>query len=294
MPTLAEAIVEDGTLHSFAGFLVGNPITWLTYVNYGRYGTLYGHQLLPKPLWDAYEAAGCRSVPGLDPGTPCVNITAEMDDLTKDLDPYGLDFPKCNGSPLGSGRFERTTLARAIGRASGKPDTYPYYPSNYQPCTSDWATAYLSRKDVQAALHATPGGPTWAGNWSACANIDYSQEDVAAPMMPIYQRLLAAGLNMTIMSGDDDTVCSTLGTQQFIWDLGLDVRDAWRPWYMEDGPKCPGEACKQVAGFKVQYADARTKARLSLVTVHGAGHLVPATRPAQGLEVLRQYLSGIW
>ena len=87
----------------------------------------------------------------------------------------------------------------------------------------------------------------------------------------------------------DDAVCATLGTQQFIWDLNRTTLSPWQPWYMHDGPMpCPGPACKQVAGFTVKFDG------LSLVTVHGAGHLVPATRPAQGLEVLRRYLIGAW
>jgi serine carboxypeptidase-like clade 2 len=295
MPTLAEAIVDDGTVANFKGFLVGNPITWLTYRNYGMYGTYYGHQLLPKPLWDEYLSAGCRNASGLDPGPVCNNITGRMDKLTAHLDPYGLDFPKCNGGPLSSsnlgngGRHERWTLARAIrGRKPATTSPYPYFPSDYEPCTSDWAIDYLSRKDVQAALHALPGGPTWTGNWTACADIDYSQEDVAAPMMPVYQRLLKkASLRMTIMSGDDDSVCATLGTQQFIWDLGLPIKRAWAPWFMDDGPGCPeGPACNQVAGYAVSYEG------LSLVTVHGGGHLVPATRPTQGFEVLKRFLNG--
>ena len=90
------------------------------------------------------------------------------------------------------------------------------------------------------------------------------------------------------MSGDDDSVCATLGTQQFIWDLGLEVLSPWQPWFMDDGPKCPGPACKQVGGYAVSFDG------LSLVTVHGAGHLAPATRPAQALEVLRRFLAGSW
>ena len=290
LPTASLAIVKDGGVPNFKGFMVGNPITWLTYTNYGMYGTLYGHQLLPKPLWDEYVAADCRTKPGLDPGDKCEEITLQMDKLTRHLDPYGLDFPKCNGSPLANGkRHERWTLARAM-RPRDAALGYPYFPKDYEPCSADWATTYLSRKDVQAAVHARPGGPTWSGNWSACANIDYSQEDVAAPMMPVYEGLLKhKGLHMAIMSGDDDTVCATLGTQQFIWDLKLPVLSPWAPWYMNDGPGCPGgDACKQVAGYNVRFDG------LSLITVHGAGHLVPSTRPTQGLEVLRRFLNGTW
>ena len=90
------------------------------------------------------------------------------------------------------------------------------------------------------------------------------------------------------MSGDDDSICATRGTQQWIWDLGLPIVQPWTPWYMNDGPGCDppaGPACRQVAGYVTKWRG------LSLVTVHGAGHLVPATRPAQALAVLTDFLS---
>ena len=188
MPTLASAIVKDGGVPNFKGFMVGNPLTYLSMRNYGEYGTFYGHQLLPKPLWETYVAANCSTAPGLNPGATCGVITDQMDQLTGGLDPYALDFPKCNDSALSTGRHERHMMATKLKLRSN----YPYFPVNYQPCTSDWATAYLSRKDVQAAVHADPSGPTWTGNWSACSDAvgsRYSAEDTAAPMMPYYKEL---------------------------------------------------------------------------------------------------------
>jgi len=287
MPTLASAIVKDGGVPSFKGFMVGNPLTYLTHRNFGEFGTYYGHQLLPKPLWEQYLAANCSTAPGLDPGATCAAITNKMEHLTSGLDPYALDFPKCNDSALSTGRHERYTLARTLKLRGG----YPYFPAQYQPCTSDWATAYLSRKDVQAAVHADPSGPTWTGNWSACSDYVsrfYSQADTAAPMMPFYKELRGK-VKMLVYSGDDDAVCATLGSQQFLWDLGFPVKEEWAPWTMDDGPDCPeGPACKQVAGYATLFDG------LSFVTVHGAGHLVPSTRPAQGIQVLKNFLAGVW
>jgi len=287
MPTLAAALVADGGVPNFKGFMVGNPLTFLSYRNYGEFGTYYGHQLLPKPLWDQYLAANCSTAPGLDPGAACTTITQSMEKLTNGLDPYALDFPKCNDSALSVGRHERHTLVRALKLRAA----YPYFPTNYQPCTSDWATAYLSRKDVQAAVHAAPGGVAWTGNWSACSDWvgeRYSSSDTAAPMMPIYQKL-AGKIKMLVYSGDDDAVCATLGSQQFVWDLGLPVKAPWTPWTMDSGPGCSdGPACKQVAGYVTLFEG------LSFVTVHGAGHLVPSTRPVQGLQVLKNFLADTW
>ena len=31
-----------------------------------------------------------------------------------------------------------------------------------------------------------------------------------------------------------------------------------------------------------------------LITVHGAGHLVPSTRPAAALRLLKDFLAGVW
>ena len=31
-------------------------------------------------------------------------------------------------------------------------------------------------------------------------------------------------MNLMIFSGDDDSICSTLGSQQFVWDLGSSAR----------------------------------------------------------------------
>ena len=87
----------------------------------------------------------------------------------------------------------------------------------------------------------------------------------------------------------------TRGTQQFIWGLGLPLkpgRGTRAPWTMDSGPGCDttpkGPACEQVAGFGTAWEG------LSFVTVHGAGHLVPSTRPAAALRLLKDFLAGVW
>ena len=100
-------------------------------------------------------------------------------------------------------------------------------------------------------------------------------------MMPVWQWLVKnAKLKMMIYSGDDDSVCATLGTQQFIWDLGLKPTAVnWKPWQV-DG---------QVAGFLTVF-----EGNLALATVHGAGHMVPQTRPAQSLALIKSFIGAGW
>ena len=104
-------------------------------------------------------------------------------------------------------------------------------------------------------------------------------------MMPVWKEVVARmpSIRIMIYSGDDDSVCATLGTQQFIWDMGWTLAggdaDSWQPWKTNGG---------QVAGFRTKFKEA------SFVTVHGAGHMVPATRPEQCLTMLDNFLNGTW
>ena len=45
-------------------------------------------------------------------------------------------------------------------------------------------------------------------------------------------------LNLMIYSGDDDAICATLGSQQFVWDLGALARgDLFEKTPTEEGLK---------------------------------------------------------
>jgi len=258
---------------NFKGFMVGNPLTYMPYRDYGMYGTYAGHNLLPKPMWDEYIKAGCREK---DSSAVCAQLMGQMDKLTAGLDPYALDFPVCTTTKM-AGRYERHTLLKAIGKLDG------YFPDSYTPCDADWGTKYLNSAPVQKALGVQHLNVTW-GECSDAVSSQYSQTDVIKPMMPVYQWLIehAPELNILVYSGDDDAVCATLGTQQWVWDLGYPVAEPWAPWKM-DG---------QLSGFRVSFG--KNGSAFQFATVHGAGHMVPATRPAQALQVLSNYLNGKW
>lgn len=286
LPTLAREIMKRGDIPNFKGFAVGNPLTFMPYRNFGQYGTAYGHQLLPKPLWDSYIKAGCKDAWPAPPS--CGNLTEKMDQLLSGFDAYALDFPVCSSSSLAAGRLERFMLMRAIraanarsaGSANPKGSVAGYFPDDYEPCAENWETTYLNRADVRKAIHAD--GIPLSTPWSMCSDSvsqAYNGTDVNQPMMPIYKYLISQkGLRLMVYSGDDDSVCATLGSQQWIWDLGLKVLEPWTPWKVEG----------QVAGFVTQFDG------LTFVTAHGAGHMVPATRPAQSLQLMRNFLSDSW
>ena len=53
----------------------------------------------------------------------------------------------------------------------------------------------------------------------------YKATDGVVSMTPIYNYLIDGdyGLNILVYSGDDDSVCGTVGTQDWIWDLGYEI-----------------------------------------------------------------------
>jgi len=274
MPTLALQIAINGDIPNFKGVKLGNPITFMEHRNYGEYGTYWGHQLYPKPLWDTYVANDCHTLARAN-DLNCRTVTNSIDRILRDLDPYALDFPICVDASAQMAQHERLHLLRKIKG----PDHALL--ADYEPCTANWGGDYLNRRDVQQAIHIK-------GNvrWAQCSNrvsAYYSQFDVNTDMVPIWKYLLNnTDARYLIFSGDDDSVCATLGTQQFIWDMGFSVKNKWSPWKTSDG---------QVAGF---YADweTTTKAKWALATVHGAGHMVPSTKPAQSLALLTSFLNG--
>jgi carboxypeptidase C (cathepsin A) len=272
MPTLARDIVQKGGVDNYKGFLVGNPLTYMPYRDYGMYGNYGYHQLISKPMFDKYLADGCDKD---DSSSECQDVQSQMDELTQNMDPYALDFPVCAQAGGAIGRENRAQFLRTLQR-TGRHQLEGYFPDDYEACAENWGATYLNRADVQAAI-GVKGNVTWA-MCSDHVGSNYNTTDVVAPVMDIYKFLIDSGkkLDILVYSGDDDAVCSTLGSQQWIWDLGYKVTKEWAPWTYE----------KQTAGFGVQFDG------FSFVTVHGAGHMVPQTRPAQALQVFSDYLDG--
>jgi len=106
------------------------------------------------------------------------------------------------------------------------------------------------------------------------------------PMEPTWKWLVAqASLRMTIVSGDDDSVCGSLGTQSWLWNMGwtTDTNYDWVTWT---------DASDQVGGYIVKFLTTDRKAAMNYVTVHSAGHMIPQTQPERSLETFQNFLAG--
>ena len=285
MPTLAKEIVTQNANSTnpalnFKGFAVGNPYADVYSGTPAMIDTYWGHQMIPKPVYDEY-AAKC-----VDSKVPhpkdCLNLEIEINTMVGDINPYALDYPVClEDSPARSGRAQRTWLFNHMhgiknSKASKKNLRALAEEPAYQPCEENFASAYLNDLSVQNALHVNHM------IWEECSfKVNYDMADSSVSTAPIYNYLIDGGfgLNILVFSGDDDGVCATIGTQNWIWDLGYDPKGKiWQSYEVND----------QVAGYFSQWKDTK----LGFLTIHGAGHEVPAYKPEIALDMFTRYLAG--
>lgn len=289
MPTLAKEIVDQNAAGvnpkiNFKGFAVGNPYTNVYSGTPAMIDTFWGHQLVSKPLYDQYTSACYGKVKNQ---AKCMKLTAQISQSVGNLNPYALDYPVCVGDSASAratkfGRAQRIWFfnhllkAQGFGAAERAAMGLPAS-EDYQPCEEDYTDAYLNTLAVKQALHVKS-----SIKWGSCSyKLNYNTTDSEVSTAPIYNYLIDGGfgLNILVYSGDDDSVCGTVGTQDWIWDLGYEISGTEWETYTVD---------QQTAGFLTKWKNTK----LAFLTVHGAGHEVPAYTPKIALDLFTRYLAG--
>jgi carboxypeptidase C (cathepsin A) len=285
LPTLAKQIVDSNAagnnfVLNFKGFAVGNPYTDVYSGTPAMVDTYWGHQLIAKPTYDAYEKDCINAVkPSVK---ECVSLEIQILNGVGDLNPYALDYPVCTTtSKAKQGRAQRLWLMNhmlAHRTTEERKMMGVLSTTEYEPCADDYTSSYLNLASVKAALNVKS-----SIKWNSCSNsINYNSTDSASvSTAPIYNYLIDGGfgLNILVYSGDDDAVCATVGTQNWIWDLGYSVAGkAWQVYTVN----------QQTAGYFTQWKNTK----LGFLTVHGAGHEVPTYKPDVALDLFTKYLNG--
>lgn len=285
LPTLTAEILkqqQNATFKlNFKGFTVGNPYTsWLNNRR-ATYESFWGHQLVAQPTYNMYRytCSHIRDSPSYIKA--CTALEAAMNKEIGNLNPYALDYPVCltGRRELKAGRAQRAWLMHHLTPKESSGQLGIMDINDYEPCEDNYLVKYLNRDDVKAAIHVKPDL-----RWTECsAVLRYNRADMLVPMEGLYKRFIDGGhgLKILVYSGDDDSVCATWGTQEWIWGLGYRVAGAhWAQWHDQD---------QQVAGYVTQF-----EGGLTFVTVHGAGHEVPTYTPGAALELFKAYLNGTW
>jgi len=272
MPTLANVIInyndasDSSNRLNFMGFAVGNPYTDYYSGVGAEMETYWGKQLLPKPSWDRYVANGCLTVEQQLNNSICTYMMLDFMKKIGNLNPYALDYPVCLTSQQ---RAMHTFIRGSDGVAS------------YEPCEDNFSTNYLNNPAVKKAIHVID-----SIEWVECSRTTkYQLADKMLPMEKYYRTILNSkthpNLRILVYSGDDDSVCGTIGTQRWIYDLGFNVDSLWNTWTVD------GQTAGYITTFKTPF---NKDSRFAFMTVHGAGHEVPTYKPKEALELFQMYL----
>ena len=302
IPTWADAILDYNyanpkNLINLAGFAVGNP-----YVDYwsgvgAQMEAYWDHQLLPSNLWDIYVSNGCTNAVGYLNNSVCSSLTLDFMRKINSINPYALDYPVCLDTQeihmlkyLLSGpdieiiqtshhdQVKQGNL-RGLQYSQGNQDSQDSQDIPYQPCEENWTTKYLNRPDVIDAIHVIN-----SVNWEECSRTTkYELSDKMKSTIHIYRKLIEqkdVPLNMLIYSGDDDSVCATKYTNEWVYGLGYIPTTNWKTWVTPDG---------QVAGYETVFKVPKGNS-FKFATVHGAGHEVPTYKPEEAYVLFNDWL----
>ncbi|XP_022715923.1 serine carboxypeptidase-like 31 isoform X2 [Durio zibethinus] len=274
VPELAELIYDnnkDPSLHiELKGILLGNPETYDAEDWRGMTDYAWSHAVVSDETHKIISESCDFKSNDTWSNEDCSQAVDEVLKQYKKIDIYSLYTPVCIGDSAGSNT--KSILQVMMKRTS---NMMPRILGGFDPCLDDYAKAFYNRLDVQKALHVSDG--YHLRNWSICNQKIFDDWSDSKPsVLPIYKKLIAAGVRIWVYSGDTDGRVPVLSTRYSISALGLPITKAWRPWYHD----------KQVSGWFQEYKG------LTFATFRGAGHAVPCFKPSSSLAFFSAFLLG--
>ncbi|WOL03248.1 hypothetical protein Cni_G11968 [Canna indica] len=251
------------------GFIVGNPETDDYYDSKGLLEYAWSHTVVSDQVYKlANRVCNFKLFNWTDKCNDAMDLVFNQYNL---IDIYNVYAPKCTLPPSSSSSSLAVNSHDTDAKKSMSRRMRKY--SGYDPCFSNYAEEYFNRDDVQRSLHANVNGQT--GRWTVCNDSILNSYDFTVfSVLPIYSKLIKAGLRIWIYSGDTDGRVPVIGSRYCAEALGLPLKSQWQPWFLNH----------QVGGRFVEYQG------LTMVTVRGAGHLVPLNKPEEALVLINSYL----
>ncbi|KAG0713838.1 Lysosomal protective protein [Chionoecetes opilio] len=285
VPTLAVRVLKGADTFpiNLQGYAIGNALSSKELNDNSRLFFAYYHGLLGDDLW-AHLVEHCCTGGHASRQTCNFHKTTSpecMKDLVKvfvitsfGLNPYNL-YANCSLTTAGPFSRYQADLSHIMRRHDFHDSVMMEAKSTYlnmnsdPPCTGGTdITTYLNTPEVRQALHI----PSQVQTFELCSSkVNYTKEYTT--MKPQYE-YLTSRVRGLVYNGDIDMVCNFLGDQWFVESLDLQVKEERMMWHHGD----------QVGGFVKRFAN------LDLLTVLGAGHMVPQDKPAQALKMITSFL----
>lgn len=260
---------------NFKGFMIGNP-----YINFetgweAQMESYWGHQKIPKHLWDKFKKKRCNTTKKKWKQNSCQTLVYQMEDTVKKINPYAMDYPLCLTNQqnylISIHRKKRKTIKKI-----------------YRPCEDTYTQKYLNNRAVQTAIHAKH----IRNRWKPCSDIEkYRFKDTYDDKVPLLNRILnepsLKDLHIFIMSGTNDSICGTVGTQKWIERLDMTPNEVWKQYFIDNEP------AGYISKYHAKHAGRNNhKHKFIFATVNFAGHEVPMYKPETAFVLVREFSSG--
>ncbi|XP_066949680.1 lysosomal protective protein-like [Macrobrachium rosenbergii] len=282
IPTLTIRVLEgmeDFPLN-LQGFAIGNGITSWRYSNnanifFGYYHGLYGDSLWSRLVKNCCEGgiASKETCNFHNPtGAACIIATTEAFSVIYGgrLNTYNL-YGEC---VTRSQSFLTRYMAdlKGLGMSQYFDVNSVNIPGVTPPCVDyDYVIDYINSPEFMEATHVQHGLPAW----DVCS--DYVDYHPNYDSMEEQYKYLTPRVRGLVFSGDIDMACNFLGAEWFIENLNLEVVNKRQMWFYSDN---------KAGGFVKQFQN------LDLLTVLGAGHMVPEDKPEAALKLITSFIKG--
>jgi cathepsin A (carboxypeptidase C) len=242
------------------GFAIGNGVTNWKYDTTPAFVQMgFTHGLISLDLYNRINDAGCDFAEmGAPPlSNDCHRLLHEFNEAVAHVYPYDIYRPPED--------YYQVTPQKSVSdllRLESDSDTSVPYASfsrlvrnNVKKSSNDFSAVnkFMNDDATKTALNV----PT-DYFWSECSNIDYSMLEKATQW--IYPKLKGK-YRMMHYSGTTDGVVPTVGTEQWMADLGWTVTEPRSAWMSE--PKLLGGYTQKREG------------NLDFISIHGCGHMAP-------------------
>ena len=302
IPTLAKKILNDNSEDkiNLKGILIGNGLTDFDVdIERSLAEFAFWHGLISPKIFNLFKKH-CLHLPDelhpeensgeLNDGYFPRNVTHRCNEIREIIsdylygnDVYGI-YRKCphyealtENHPLFYNKkntYKKTILKRLKQKNSKKlkelepeNDMFPYL------CDDDlFLDQFLNLDKIKEKLQVDK-----KINWIQCNGyLDYelgNSFDFYSEIMPKFK-----DLRVWVFSGTDDGVLPTLGTMRWINKLNLTIEKKWEQYYYNN----------QVCGYAQKY-----EGGLVVVTVKGAGHMVPQDQRASAYKMFSSFIKGV-
>ncbi|XP_077218185.1 serine carboxypeptidase-like 33 isoform X2 [Tasmannia lanceolata] len=198
VPQLAELVYDrnkDRKNYPFInlkGFMVGNPLTEDFYDTKGLVEFAWSHAVISDQVYERVsEICDFRL---FNWTKECIDVMEVVYHQYHDIDIYNIYAPKCfnNVGSLSAAHVDNPHAKVQRKRLR--------ILAGYDPCFSKYTEEYFNRVDVQKSIHANVTGNI-SGKWTVCNNsILATYNFTVASVLPIYSKLIKAGLKIWFYS----------------------------------------------------------------------------------------------